>query len=539
MHTLEEIHTKAEAAETAAQSAETAAEAAETAANEVEPRIPIDSGSYTITQPGSYYLTENSTGRITIQADNVTLDLMGFRIAVSSGDAIDIPNGYGENTLIRNGSLRPGSGGLGVDAGYADYSRFENLRVEGNNAWCGICADDHCLVRNCDVRGCNNRGISVGDNTDVRDCRVVGGTLDGIQAESDCRIVGNIVEDHGDDGIYVTGAGTYVAENTLRNNGNDYNLPAGVSVVPSMAALALRLSDLERIAGAAGMAETVEGMVLVSAGAFRMGDVFSEGDANELPVHEVSVSEFYMDQYEVSQSLWDEVYSYATGNGYAFDNAGSGKGASHPVHTVNWYDCVKWANARSQRDGLTPVYYTSAAFTTVFKTGTGTPYPDWSADGYRLPTEAEWEKAARGGTSGRRFPWADANTIQHTRANYYAAPSSYSYDTNPTNAVGYHPSFNDGTFPYTSPVGSFAPNGYGLYDMAGNLWEWCWDRYNGSYYASSPSTNPRGPASGSYRVRRGGFWYDVAFLCRVANRSSTSPGGESYDLGFRLVRAAQ
>jgi formylglycine-generating enzyme required for sulfatase activity len=304
-----------------------------------------------------------------------------------------------------------------------------------------------------------------------------------------------------------------------------------------MAALASRMSDLERIAGAAGMAQTEGGMVLIPAGAFRMGDVFSEGGTDERPVHEVSVNAFYMDQYEVSKALWDEVHTYATGQGYAFDNAGAGKEGSHPVHTVNWYDCVKWANARSQRDGLTPVYYTSAAFTTVYKTGTATPYPDWSADGYRLPTEAEWEKAARGGASGRRFPWADANTIQHARANYYAQPSSYTYDTSPT--TGYHGDYNDGTTPYTSPVGSFAPNGYGLYDMAGNLYEWGWDWYGSTDSARPPGTDPRGPASGSYRVFRGGFWFSFAYCCRVAFRYFDSPGSGSSNLGFRLVRAAQ
>ena len=287
----------------------------------------------------------------------------------------------------------------------------------------------------------------------------------------------------------------------------------------------------------AGLQQTSGGMVLIPAGDFSMGDAFDpEGDDDELPVHTVSVSAFYMDATEVTKAKWDEVYTWATNNGYSFDNAGSGKATNHPVHTVNWYDCVAWANARSQYDGFTTCYtnangtaYTNS--TVAFSGGC-----DWSAGGYRLPTEAEWEKAARGGASGRRFPWEDANTIQHARANYYAS-SSYSYDTSPT--TGYHPDYDEGGFPYTSPVGSFAPNGYGLYDMAGNLYEWCWDWYSSTYYSSSPDTDPRGPASGSHRVRRGGYWGYSADGCRVAFRFSYSPGLVSLYLGFRLVRAAQ
>ena len=121
------------------------------------------------------------------------------------------------------------------------------------------------------------------------------------------------------------------------------------------------------------------------------------------------------------------------------------------------------------------------------------------SQGYRLPTEAEWEKAARGGASGHRFPWSDADTITHSRANYYVRTQNgtnyYAYDISPT--PGDHPIFNDGTLPYTSPVGSFAANGYGLYDMAGNVWEWCWDWYG--LYSSGSQTDSHGPASGTYR----------------------------------------
>ena len=281
------------------------------------------------------------------------------------------------------------------------------------------------------------------------------------------------------------------------------------------------------------------GMALIPAGSFQMGDSFGEGESNELPVHTVFVSAFYMDKYEVTKALWDEVKGWSGGNGYGFDAAGLGKAASHPVHTVSWYDVVKWCNARSQKEGRVPAYYTDAALTQVYKTGRVAPYVKWNA-GYRLPTEAEWEKAARGGTSGHRFPWSDADSITHNRANYYS-DSGYAYDVSATRE--FHPTYAVGGHPYTSPVGSFAPNGYGLYDMAGNVWEWCWD-WRGEY-SSESQTDPRGPGSGSHRVFRGGGWgnvvvvirgggwYDVAFYCRLAYRNYFSPGFGGHDNGFR------
>ncbi|HED03169.1 MAG TPA: formylglycine-generating enzyme family protein [Candidatus Fraserbacteria bacterium] len=284
--------------------------------------------------------------------------------------------------------------------------------------------------------------------------------------------------------------------------------------------------------------QTPSEMVLIPAGSFQMGDSFNEGDVNERPVHTVTVSAFYMDKYEVTKGLWDDVANWAADHGYDIAaDSGSGKAMDHPVQSITWYQAVKWANARSEKEGLTPAYYTDSSQTTVYRAGSlnvQTEGVKWSANGYRLPTEAEWEKAARGGATGHRFPWSYTDTINETRANYYG-DTRYSYDEGPN---GYNPTYATGGFPYTSPVGSFAPNGYGLYDMTGNVWEWVWDWFDPNYYSASPGTDPHGSASGSARVERGGSWHDTAGAGRVAYRSFDSPDAKSDDLGFRLVRTA-
>ncbi|HLH56385.1 MAG TPA: formylglycine-generating enzyme family protein [Verrucomicrobiae bacterium] len=272
-------------------------------------------------------------------------------------------------------------------------------------------------------------------------------------------------------------------------------------------------------------------MVLIPAGSFQMGDTFNEGAQWELPVHTVTISAFYLEKYEVSKGLWDRVKGWSSSHGYAFDNVGSGKGTNHPVQTINWYDMVKWCNARSEMEGRQPAYYTDAGLTQVYKRGQVAPYVNWKA-GYRLPTEAEWERAARGGASGHRFPWTNGDTISHSQANYYS-DSSYAYDVSPTR--GYNPAFNDGVMPYTSPVGSFAPNPYGIYDMAGNVWEWCWD-WSGNY-SSLPETDPRGPDTGSARVGRGGNWNYYAEHCRDSYRYGNPPTDAATNIGFRCALA--
>ena len=279
-------------------------------------------------------------------------------------------------------------------------------------------------------------------------------------------------------------------------------------------------------------AADLSGFALIPGGGFTMGDAL-DGDKDS-PQHKVNVSTFYMQKTEVTKAQWDEVRAWGLKNGYTDLREGKGKAAGHPVHSISWYDMVKWCNAKSMKEGLIPCYYTDAAQTAVYQTGK-TDLADtmvkWRANGYRLPTEAEWEKAARGGLSGKRFPWGD--TISHKQANFNnSGKESYQMGT-----TGYHPTYKTGGEPYTSPAGSFAANGYGLHDMTGNVWEWCWDRYK--EYPSAAQTYLRAGSSGSIRVSRGSSWYNGAYACRIVIYLGDAPS-DGYDigLGFRVAHSS-
>jgi formylglycine-generating enzyme required for sulfatase activity len=279
-----------------------------------------------------------------------------------------------------------------------------------------------------------------------------------------------------------------------------------------------------------------DGFALIPAGSFQMGDpLFDYNFWQDTPVHAVQVSAFYMGKHEVTNALWAEVREWGLIHGYTdLSPGGFWKPANHPVTFISWYEIVKWCNARSEQDGRTPCYTVAGA---IYRTGDADAVVcDWSANGDRLPTEAEWEKAARGGLAGRRFPWGD--TISHSEANYFSNPVDpfQTYDTNPTH--GLHSAYDEGNEPYTAPVGSFAPNGFGLHDMSGNISEWCWDRYSVAYYATSPAMDPRGADTGGGRVYRGGHWTASANGCRVAFRYYNTPTDIYIYQGFRTARSA-
>ena len=263
-------------------------------------------------------------------------------------------------------------------------------------------------------------------------------------------------------------------------------------------------------------------MVAIPGGTFEMGDHAGVGASNEQPVHSVTLDAFFMDKYEVSNTKFadflnnstvtvsgSDVYQVGgagqricylayglTHNGSAFViDAGKDH---HPVVNVTWYGAALYSNYLSALNGRTPCYDE-----TTFDC-------DFTADGFRLPTEAEWEYASRGGEHNPyyQYPWG-SNSITSSDANY---------------------DYNIGT---TVDVGSYAANGYGLYDMAGNVWEWCNDWYGS--YSSSAQTNPTGAASGSHRVIRGGSWYTSAFDLRCASRYDSDPTTYGHIIGFRVL----
>ena len=310
------------------------------------------------------------------------------------------------------------------------------------------------------------------------------------------------------------------------------------SRAPRLQTLRTILFSLTLGAGVAAQAQT--GMVSLPGGqSISRGDYNDGNQAGDAPETTVSLNPFLIDSNLVTYAEWAAVYAFAINNGFTFANAGTGANSAAPVSTISWNDAVKWCNARTLYENATygsslGICYFSDPALSVAYTDSGTVYVNWSATGYRLPTEAEWEYAARGNLSGQRFPLgmdighynAPGNTT-NTIACYTTEGIKVSYDLGPLNI-----------FP-TGPVavGSFPANGYGLFDMAGNLQEWCWDYYSKSYYLSLPANNPNpsGPTTGVTRVLRGGDWSDGPGYCRCAFRNSALPSAGHNVTGFRCV----
>ncbi|MCB2203926.1 formylglycine-generating enzyme family protein [bacterium] len=236
-------------------------------------------------------------------------------------------------------------------------------------------------------------------------------------------------------------------------------------------------------------------MVNIPAGSFTMGDPSASHEINERPAREVLINAFSMSKFEVSQKLYSDVMG---------ENPSSNKGDNNPVEKVKFADALRFCNALSERDGLTPVYSDID----------GAVKANFDANGYRLPTEAEWEYACRAGTTTDFYTGSTLEDLQ---------------------SCGWFSGNADG---HTHERGKLAPNDFGLYDMHGNVFEWCWDWYSQNYYAQGVNNNPHGPAGGTQRVCRGGSWFVYQYGCRSSFRSMLEPKYDSIDIGIRLVRNA-
>lgn len=233
------------------------------------------------------------------------------------------------------------------------------------------------------------------------------------------------------------------------------------------------------------------GMILVAGGSYRMGSRYSEV---ERPVHDVEIDSFYLGKNEVTQEEWMEIME---------SNPSYFKGPLLPVESISWYDAVEYCNKRSVKEGLVPAYQGSGDSIVC----------DFTASGYRLPTEAEWEYAARRGTN------MDMELM-------------YTGEQN-VNNIGWF-TMNSGEKSW--PVMSKNPDYMGLYDMSGNVYEWCWDWYEN--YTGERQRNPAGPASGTFRIIRGGSWLSSENSLRLTGRSGEVPSIRSSYIGFRLARSS-
>jgi formylglycine-generating enzyme required for sulfatase activity len=243
-------------------------------------------------------------------------------------------------------------------------------------------------------------------------------------------------------------------------------------------------------------------VVLIPAGEFLMGA--EDGSPAEQPVHKVHLDAFYIDAHLVTNA---QFAAFVNATGYR-TTAEEDSGEQRFVEGTPFPPGLTWKDFNTEGRQDHPVVLVS-----WFDAGA---YAEWA--GKRLPTEAEWEKAALGGADGKRFPWGD-EPAEESHANWNRARP-------------------DITVPPTSSVKAYPPNGYGLFDMAGNVWQWCVDWYADDFYSVSPNQNPQGPEAGLYRVRRGGSWnVGEVFRLRCANRGAMTPNLYWPNMGFRCARS--
>jgi formylglycine-generating enzyme required for sulfatase activity len=278
--------------------------------------------------------------------------------------------------------------------------------------------------------------------------------------------------------------------------------PAVCLALAALAPLGCQRAGDPEAAGGQPTVTTKSGveMVLIPAGSFEMGR--RHGREEEKPVHQVWIDAFLMDRHEVTQAEYEKL-----GQIEAFPNPSHFKGADLPVEQVTWPQAARFCNARSRCEGLQPAY------------NEDTGACDFKVNGYRLPTEAEWEYACRAGTD-----------------------TDYSFGGE-ARKLGDFGWFADNSAQKTHPVGQKKPNPWGLFDMHGNVAEWCQDVFDKGYYKASPEKNPRGPSEGNEYVLRGGSWKSSADALRSAYRLGENPGFSDACLardaiGFRCVRKA-
>jgi formylglycine-generating enzyme len=254
--------------------------------------------------------------------------------------------------------------------------------------------------------------------------------------------------------------------------------------------------------GPAGAQEMPDYMVRVGGTIFRMGDLSGGGKANERPKHAATVSTFYSSRHEVTQREWLEVMGSNPSHFRIDDFPVELRWNDLPVEQVTWLQAVEYCNRLSIKQGFQPCYAIDGAEVTC----------DFSKNGFRLPTETEWEYAAKGGGLSSGYKYSGGNDL---------------------NEVGWYRVNSKGT---TNPGEQKKANELGLFDMSGNVFEWCWDRFG--LYASSPVKDPRGPSKGSFRVMRGGAWGNTDGECRPTFRAWISPKDSGTNIGFRVVATA-